>query len=408
MAQSRYELDVAPLSAFVDVTPEAGYHVRAGYQIITMGRFDVFSASNFLAVYDLRSGPVTMPEASAIAQPAIRYDLDRIRGFTLQAYYVPFFQPHLITVYGSDYALLSPFDRQQSTSTDAARQVLENALGRSGLSGTTTGAFQALAPAPNLAEPQGAIRATVYGSRGELSLTLGTALEHLPTLVESPQLQAFLANPRVLTDSEAAQLLDRPIRVEHHRFAVASLDGALDVGPVQLGAEVAYMAGRTLLGTRAAKDLPPGATPTSSDMALSVPERVNMAQGGLRAELVEAAGWAAELEAFAMVALRDPSDPSLRWFAMEHGRWLRGVAGGVHWAPERAHLRLELGAAVVSGPSYVLLPHAEWEAIDAFYLELGAAIIDGPVRGPLGAPNVTPGGLFNDIDQVFMGVRWTP
>src|ERR1700690_1759404 len=59
---TRSELDVVPISAFADVTPAEGYHVRAGYQVISMGRFDVFSATNFLAVYDLRSGPVTMPE----------------------------------------------------------------------------------------------------------------------------------------------------------------------------------------------------------------------------------------------------------------------------------------------------------------------------------------------------------
>ncbi len=83
---AHYELDVAPLSLFADVTPGAGYHVRAGYQIITLGRFDLFSATNFLATYDLRSGPVTMSEAAPIATPAIRFDFDKFRGFTLQAF----------------------------------------------------------------------------------------------------------------------------------------------------------------------------------------------------------------------------------------------------------------------------------------------------------------------------------
>src|SRR5215831_15624743 len=68
---ARYELDVAPVSAFADVTVAPGYHVRAGYQTISMGRFDFFTATNFLALYDLRSGPVTMPEAANIAQPAL-------------------------------------------------------------------------------------------------------------------------------------------------------------------------------------------------------------------------------------------------------------------------------------------------------------------------------------------------
>src|ERR1041385_89846 len=105
--EARYELDVVPTSAFADVTLTDGVHVRAGYQTVSLGRFDVFSATNFLAAYDLRSGPVTMPEAGEVGQPAIRFDMDRVSGFLLQTWFLPFFQPDIVTVYGSDYALLA-------------------------------------------------------------------------------------------------------------------------------------------------------------------------------------------------------------------------------------------------------------------------------------------------------------
>jgi hypothetical protein len=421
---SRSELDVAPLSAFVDATPAEGIHFRVGYQQITMGTFDIFSASNFLSVYDLRSGPVTMPEAAAIAQPAVRFDLDRLRGFTLQTYYIPFFTPDVVTVYGSNYALWAPLDRSiddsarndpnpsvfgSPTSVAATRAQLERIFGRSGVSGATTNALRSLAPEPNLAQPQGAIRATLHGAAGELSATVGTALERLPAIY-------FSADPNA------------PIKVEHGRFGVASLEASTAIGPFQVGAEGAFMAHRTLIASRMAGLATGAPSPAASTAlgaavvgpvapALSVPQRVNVAHAGLRAELLEAAGWAAEVEAFAATALSDPSQaqaaggPPLQWFSMENGRLWRGVAGGVHFAPEASHLRLELGGMVFSGPSYVVMPRVEWEPVKTLFLEAGAVFVEGPVptlAELAGSPTMSLGGLFTDVDQVFVGARWVP
>ena len=183
--QVRSELDATPLSAFADVTPAAGFHFRAGYQVLTMGRFDLFSATNFLAAYDLRSGPATMPEAAPIAQPALRFDLDRVRGFTLQAYYVPVFTPDRVTLYGSNSALLAPLDRaidkgQLGDAAASTRASFVSALGRSGLATGSSAALSALAPPPDFTKPQGALRATLHGTAGELAATVGTALEAAP------------------------------------------------------------------------------------------------------------------------------------------------------------------------------------------------------------------------------------
>jgi hypothetical protein len=397
---ARYELDVAPVSLYADVTPGAGYHVRAGYQIITMGRFDLFSATNFLATYDLRSGPVTMSEASPIATPALRFDFDKIRGFTLQAFYVPFFVPHLVTGYGSNYALFSLLDRFGGSQTDANRQVLERIFTRSGLTTASTSALQALAPAPDFREPQGALRATVYGSAGEISATIGTALEPLPSLQFSPEFQSFLnsfnnPNAPALTPDQVTALENRPIQVEHNRYGIASMDAALDAGPVQLGAEAAYMLNRTLIETR-------------PNPAAAVVQRVNMAQFALRAELVEAAGWAASIETFLAVALKNPTDPSLNWVGMD-GKYLYGVAGGAHWAPEKSRLRFELGGAALAVATFVVMPRIEWEALNAFFVELGGVFVQGktPSAG-LYAPRLSFGGVYSDVDQVFVGLRWAP
>src|SRR5262245_31722891 len=103
----RYELDVLPIAAYADATVADGIHLRAGYQTVSLGRFDFWSASNFLPVLDLRNGLTTLPEALEIAQPAARLDLDVSSRLTLQAIYLPFFQPHLVSIAGSDYAILA-------------------------------------------------------------------------------------------------------------------------------------------------------------------------------------------------------------------------------------------------------------------------------------------------------------
>jgi len=138
-----------------------------------------------------------------------------------------------------------------------------------------------------------------------------------------------------------------------------------------------------------------------------------MVYGGLRAELLESAGWAAVVEAFITGALSNPAPPAAgeaprQWMAFENGRYFRGIAAGVHFAPEESRIRLDLGGVVLSGPTYVVLPRFEWEALRRFYVELGAAFVQGKAPGFFGTPNVSLGGLYDDVDQVFLGLRWIP
>jgi hypothetical protein len=356
-------------------------------------------------VYDLRSGPVTMPEAGEVGQPALRFDIDRVSGFTLQTWFLPFFQPNIVTAYGSDYALLAPLDRAVDDLAGAPgvlargfRSALEQSLGRSGLNVASSSAIRAFGPAPSLGSPQGAIRATVHGSLGEVSATVGTALERLPAIEFSREYLDAVANGRSVAN------LSAPV-IDYHRFSIASVDAALDVGPFQLGAEAAFMKNRTLLAASTAAS--PGVLPS-----LPVPEQADMLYGGLRAELVESAGWAAAVEAFVTGTLSEPtrvipSEPARRWMAFEHGRYFRGIGAGVHFAPEQSRVRLELGGLVLSGPTYVVLPRFEWEMLQRFYVEVGAVFVGGPTP-VFGSPNVSLGGLYDDVDQVFLGAKWVP
>jgi hypothetical protein len=145
---------------------------------------------------------------------------------------------------------------------------------------------------------------------------------------------------------------------------------------------------------------------------------VGLLHGGVRAELVEAAGWGAEVETTVDLAVTEPETPGgssgpWRWQNFEGGRWFGAVAGGVQWAPEKTHLKLEAGGVYFTGPSYVVMPRVEWEVVPTLSFELGAAFIGGkapPLVGgvpPLNAPMVPIGWMYTNVDQVFVGARWS-
>jgi len=69
-------------------------------------------------------------------------------------------------------------------------------------------------------------------------------------------------------------------------------------------------------------------------------------------------------------------------------------------------LQLELGGGVLAGPSWLLLPRAELSLGGDVFAELGAVFVDGRAPGPLGDPSVTLGGLYDDVDLVFLGLGW--
>jgi hypothetical protein len=405
--RERTGLDVVPVAGFVDTVLGDAGHLRTGYQIVELGRFDLFSASNFLAVHDLRSGPVTIPGASQVAQPAVRADVDPVDDLTLTAVYVPFFTPHLIDLVGSDYSLGGALQSAATGGTpdpqsEAQRIAIEDAIGRSAATEASRGALRAFAPQPDLLEPQGALRGTLRGAPGELSVTVGTALERLPSLQFSDEfLQAIDGTgppPTQLSDL----LVPPPVTLVHPRFYVASLDAATDLGPVQVGAEVAYMFRRTLTASAA----PTTGGPLTSAQ-VPQPGRSDVAQLALRAELLEGEGFVAVLETFVAFALDPPADPARRWLLLDEGHRMYGVAGGLQWSLGTTGLTLELGGALLNGPTYAAIPRVEWEAVQGLFVELGALAVGGN-GASAASPNPSLGALFDGTDQVFTGVRWVP
>jgi hypothetical protein len=377
----REELDVEPVSGFVDARIAEGLHVRAGYQIVTLGRFDLFSATNFLAVNDLRNGPFTMPDASAIAQPALRVDYDPTSALSLQAYYLPFFEPDVVALYGTNYALLSPFDRV-SPGPQPSATIPSPIVSRSAIASTSTSALGTLGPSPDFSRPQGSLRALLHGAAGELAATVGTALERLPAVNSS-----FSANSPIL---------------DYGRFYVASVDGATDVGPAQVGFEAAFMKNRTVatVGTQTTNGV---TSPTFGQ------QKADLVQFGLRAEYADGDEVGVGAEAFVAAALKSPNLANSAYLFFDHTGstyFSQGVAVGGYYAPEKTPFRFELGGLLATGPSVLVFPRIQWEALTRFYLELGAGFVTG--RGTILSPNPTFGGAYRDIGQVFTGIRYIP
>jgi hypothetical protein len=187
----------------------------------------------------------------------------------------------------------------------------------------------------------------------------------------------------------------QPIRVRHNRYTTVSADGSLDLAPLQLGAEVAYMWGRTLF-----RSLPDG--------QLANPERSDMLHGALKLEWLDSTENLLVVEAFVQHAVHAPTGSDARWFAMDAHRLWKGVSALGRWTPLR-RLSLELAAVAFSGPSWLLAPRLQLEALSQLFLELGGFWVGGKkASGMLSASRTSLGAVYDNVDQIFVGLRWLP
>lgn len=401
---ARYELGVLPTAGYIDASIADGLHIRAGYQTVALGRFDVFSATNVLTVNDFRSGPSSVPGATEIGQLALLVDYDPVSWLSLRALYVPFFMPHVFNVIDSDYAMFpgrqSDFDAgfmglQELLPVDQFRETLKQRLLRSARDQIAQSTLSAFAPQPTLMSPQGALRASAHGLFGELAFTLATALEHLPALRLSDAAITSLTTP-----DEASSTFDpEPLRVEYNRYFLLALDAAFDVAPFSLGFELAYQFHRTLYAV--------GTAYPEDRYAIPVPGFSDLVQGGARVEWVQGTTWLFTTELFAAITVQLPDDPKRGWMAFEDGRLYRGAAALLGYSADFG-LQLQLGAAWISGPTLLLTPRVAYEIISGLELELGAFIIDGQ-RPPTTfvTPILSLGGIFHNLDHIYVGLRGT-
>ena len=396
----RYELDVLPRAGYVDVSPASGLHVRAGYQPLPLGRFDLFSGINVLGVADLRDGPSGIPGANEVGQLALLVDYDPVSWLSVRAIYVPFFMPHIVSVLDSDYALFPGNQKntdaaymtlEQLVPLDELRTGLKENLLRGARDRIAMSTLSAFTPNPNLTRPQGALRATAHGNFGEISLTFATALERLPTFRLSDAALAALSNPDAPRPTDP-----RPVSVEYPRFGVLGADVAFDVPPFSIGFELSYQLHRVQYSVGTAYEGDP--------LAVPLPGFTDIAQAGARIEYVETTGWLLGAEAFASYAISTPDDPRRSWMFLESGHFLRGAAALLGYSAEFG-LKLQLAAAWITGPAVVLAPRISYAFLDALELEVGAFIIEGQAPPMFATPILSIGGLYNGLDHVFVGIR---
>lgn len=442
----RYLLDVQPLETYYDRTLAPGAHLRLGYQDVSLGRFDALSGTDVLSIADLRDGPATLPDAVRPSQLALRIDLVPSASLGLELCWVPFFTPHLVQVADGDFAafprnrsavdsaLLAAFSTLEDTSAlDRAVALsnvqlnLRNYLSRSARSQSARAGLDLFAPDPNFAASQFAARARVHGQVGELALTLATALEKIPSYRLSKavisalrqsivdvegggsdslglgklapifsQLQ-IVSQSRTTAASIAGEFEDPAIRLDYGRFYVGSLDGALDVGPVQLGMEVSIGVNRVM----------PVEGPLWDMFSLVEYERALMGGGGVRAEYVGGETWLFLVEATFGMALSRPKAPSATgYLGLLDGRYQLAAVGLLAWSP--GPFRVEVGTAISSDLSYFIMPRLALDLGKGMELELGVQALGYLPSNILGGSNLVIGARYDSLDQMYLGFRWVP
>lgn len=392
----RVELDAAPTAGYIDVTLGDGVHLQLGYQPVHLGRFDLLSATDVLAVNDLREGTALFPELGEIGQLAARLDYNVNSWLGIRAIYVPFFSPHILSVTESDFGLF----RMNQATIDAGLSELNltgafaanlSRADRARIAETTLATF---APSTSLSAQQAALRLDVHGTVGELAMTVATALEHLPSFRASQELiDATLDSGADAQARLAAQ--PRPVTVEYDRFVLLSVDGSIDIAPLQVGVELAYMLNRTMW---AVGDGP-------FPLNVPVPERANIAHAGLRVEYVKGESWFFVMESFFSYVLSQPTNPQFSWMFLEDQHWVAGVGTAASWLSDFG-LAVELAAFALSDRSIFFTPRVIYELLPGFEVEVGAFVVEGDNPPPTITPNLAFGGMFDTVDAAFVGVRY--
>jgi hypothetical protein len=298
-------------------------------------------------------------------------------------------------------------------------------ISRSGTASLGNGGFAAFGNAPTLANAQGTIRTTARGALGELALTLGTALEHLPSLYIDKPVQDVLRDSS-LTQFDIDQRLGqvtRPFDVQYNRYFLISTDGAMPAGPLQLGFEAAYMFDRTLYSAQTQCTHPPSKAdplnPKDCVFYAPTPQQTDMVHGALRVELAQDESLLVGLETFAAYTLNAPMNSGNHaWLTLMDGRYMMGAAVMTRWSPIDTGWTFEFSGVALNGPTFLATPRVQWRATETLYVELGAIWVEG-AKLPPGVPNfsargtTTPvnwaiGGMYTNVDQVFAGLKWTP
>ncbi|MDB4974628.1 MAG: hypothetical protein JWN48_2969 [Myxococcaceae bacterium] len=448
LQQGRFELDILPLSAYVDITPANGFHVRVGEQQVSIARMDFYSPMDMLAAFDMR-GQIGLGQSTGkLAQPAVRVDWDLSSWATLELVYLPWFMPNLVRPNRDRFV-----SRELGTSGAALPTNIDRLLDPGNQTQANGELIRFVGPQPDFTNPQGQARLTMRGSRFEIAVSGGSALEKLPSIYVTPAFEKYIrdgggdgtatvSNPEstVFSGLKTRQSL---VDASYHRYEQIALDGSVDIAPLTLGFELAFSPSRHLVAastqlvtqgvSKVAANLPlPNVSQQIVDYATdqngnvisgsnvtdkSIRKGVPLVQGALHLDWIKGEKFAIAVEGFFIQALKLPYDKTRDWWGFVGGKGLYagGILGGTY-RPDPDNGRFRFDASIVSlvGPSLIFMPQVEYHLLDPLYVSVGAQFFEGPIpsynKSPItgGVQNLNVGGLFSGYDQVYVGFRWVP
>jgi hypothetical protein len=432
--QDRFELDLLPLSAFVDVTPANGFHLRIGTQPVSMARMDFYSPNDILAAYDLRGQPKISAGGGRLSQPAVRMDWDMSSWATLQVIYLPWFMPNLSRPNRDRYVA-----RVLGSGGNSPRTQIEDLIDPSYQTKVSESSVRFVGPAPDFATPQAQGRLNLRGSSFEFALSGGTAIEKLPSYYLTPIAEMALRNDGDGVAQVAGAIMnDLPVvDVQYHRYEQVGLDGSFDINPFSVGFELAWSPSRNLIAASLERVRLPGSTTwqaahlpqpnvtepirDSSNVPGSLPgnvldksirKGVPLVQAAMHIEYLRGETLVIGAEAFMIKALELPYDKTRDWWGFIPGTGIyAGGVLGISYRPNPNDNRWNFDLSLISlvGPSLVVMPQIEYRATDRFYMSVGAQIFEGPKQSVYGgAQNVNLGSLYSGYDQVLVGFRYLP
>lgn len=446
--EDRFEVDIFATAAYVDTTLGDGVHLRVGQQVVSLGRMDMYSPTDMLAVFDMRPQPRLDMAANKLAQPAVRLDWDLNSRATIQAVYVPWFMPHLSRGNRDQYVSKVMTGTGTGQTPEAVRALVDPSqqtkIGES--------ALRFVGPSPDFKTPQAQVRANFRGDAMEFGLSFGTALEKLPSIYHTPMVNRVMVGPPPNRDidptgdasyrkaeSDLGYSLyggQSVVDVAYHRYNLIGLDGSIDLAPVSLGFEFAFSPSRHLVTGSTRSDgkylplpnvteqltdpLPPASGEEDADGNLPpwtpsnvtdkrIRKGVPLIQAAMHLEWLKGETFALVGEIFWMNALALPHDRGRDWlgFIPGTGAFVGGMVAMSYMAWD-GRLRLDLTTVAMVGPSLVLIPHAEVKASEGLYVDVGAQIFEGANPGFNGMQKMNIGGAMSGYDQVFVGLRWLP
>jgi hypothetical protein len=421
LQQDRWELDIIPLSAFVDTTLGDAFHLRVGEQPVSIRRMDFYSPIDILAAFDMRGQPKLDPAAGRLSQPAVRVDWDLSSWATLQVVYVPWFMPNL-TRPNRDRYVASVLGTRSKDSPDPSRAITD-LIDPSFQTKAAEDGLRFVGPAPNFKTPQAQTRLTMRGSSYEFGLSAGTALEKIPSVYLTPAAEAY-AKAGDVSGLVSNVRTEVPVAaVEYHRYTTFGIDGSLDLAPLQLGFEFAFSPSRHLTAaTFDGSHLPqpnvrtwiidPDAThPLGNVDDKHIRKGVPLLQGAFHVDWLHGETFAVAAEAFMVKAMQLPYDLTRDWWGFIPGKgiYAGGLLGGTYRPnPDSGRWRFDFSLVSLVGPSWIMMPQIELKVVDGFFVNVGAQIFEGPRPGLGGMQNINLGGLFSGYDQALIGFRYLP